>query len=146
MSARSQIQKALIEKLKEINGNPPYNCNIYQNVEGRLKFWDEVNDFPYICIVPGSETREYLPGAFKWGRVSYTIRIYVNSEDPQEDLEVVMADVETAIDSNITLAYDVLNSAISTQDIRILSISTDEGALAPYGVGEIIIEVLYQKP
>lgn len=146
MSARSQIQKALIEKLKEINGNPPYNCNIYQNVEGRLKFWDEVNDFPYICIVPGTETREYLPSAFKWGRVSYTIRIYVNSEDPQEDLEVVMADVETAIDSNITLAYDVLNSAISTQDIRILSISTDEGALAPYGVGEIIIEVLYQKP
>lgn len=147
MSSRSGIQKALIEQLKTINGAPPYTTNLFnKNIEGRLKFWDEVNDFPYICVVPGSESREYKPGNFKWGRITYTVRIYVNSEDPQEDLEAVMADVETAIDSNFNLSYDAFNPALTTEDIRILSISTDEGGLAPYGVGEIILEVLYQKP
>ena len=148
MTNRSKIQQALAASIKaKLNGAPPYTTNLYnKNVDTRLKFWDEVNDFPYICITAGGESREYLPGNFKWGRITYTLRVYVNGEYPEEELEAVMADVETAIDSNFNLQYDEFNPSISTEDIRILSLSTDEGALAPYGVGEIIIEVLYQKP
>lgn len=147
MSARSQIQQAIIRQLKEkLNGCEPYSTNIYQSISSRLKFWDEINDFPYICVTVGDEHREYLPGNFKWGRINYCLKIYVNSEDPEEELEKVLADVETAIDSNIRLSYDLLNPSITTEDIRVLSIVTDEGNLAPFGVGEITLEVLYQKP
>jgi hypothetical protein len=145
MSARSQIQKAIAKQLCNINGIEPYKVNLYNNVDTRLRFWDEINDFPYICITVGQESREYLPGNFKWGRVAYNLKVYVNSETPEEDLEDVMADVERAIDANIRLPYDDLNPTTTTEDIRILSIVTDEGSLAPFGVGEITIEVLYQK-
>lgn len=146
MSQRSKIQQALANQIKEkVNGADPYITNIHGNVSTRLVYWDEVNDFPFVCVMTGPETREYLPGNFKWGCVNYTIRIYVNGENPEEELEEVMADVETAIDSNIRLQYDQFNPGATTEDIRILSISTDEGQLAPYGVGEITIEVKYQK-
>lgn len=147
MSARSKIQKAIAKQLKElINGIDPYKVNLYGNVDTRLRFWDEINDFPYICITVGGESREYLPSNFKWGRITYNLKIYVNSENPEEDLEDVMADVERAIDADIRLSYDEFDPSGRTEDIRILSIVTDEGSLAPFGVGEITIEVLYQKP
>lgn len=146
MSARSKIQKAIAKQIKEqLNGIAPYKINIYGNVDTRLRFWDEINDFPFICITVGQESREYLPANFKWGRVAYTLKVYVNSENPEEDLEDVMADVERAIDANIRLPYDEFETGLTTEDIRVLSIVTDEGALAPFGVGEITIEVLYQK-
>lgn len=146
MSARASIQKAIANHLKEkIIGVDPYKTNIYGNVDTRLRFWDEINDFPYICITVGGETREYLPGNFKWGRITYNLKVYVNSESPEEELEDVMADVERAIDANIRISYDEFNPSVTTEDIRVLSIITDEGALAPFGVGEITIEVLYQK-
>ena len=50
--------------------------------------------------------------------------------------------MEKVIDSNITLMYDTDNS-YNTADIQIQSITTDEGLLAPYGVGEINIQVRY---
>jgi hypothetical protein len=144
MSARTQIQKALIESLKEkLNGASPYVTNLSGRIDHRLRYWDEINDFPFICVVTGTETREYLPGNFKWGRIYYCIKTYVNSENPGEDLEDVMADVERAIDANINLQYDLFNPTVVTTDIRVESITTDEGSLAPYGVGEITIEVLY---
>lgn len=146
MSARTGIQKALIKVIKEnLNGIAPYFTNIYERVDSRLRYWDEINDFPFICLVTGSETREYQPANVKLGRIHYCFKIYVNSENPEDDLENVMADVERAIDANNNLQYDEYNPAVRTIDIRIDSITTDEGSLAPFGVGEINIEVLYQK-
>jgi hypothetical protein len=146
MSARAQIQKALAETIKEkLNGVSPYKVNIRGNVETRLKYWDEINDFPFICLTVGGESREYQPGNFKWGRILYSFKMYVNSDSPEEELEDVMADVERAIDENIRIPYDKFNPSAKTEDIRVLSITTDEGSLAPFGVGEITIEVLYHK-
>ena len=38
---------------------------------------------------------------------------------------------------------DKLNAVYFTQQITVVSIDTDEGALEPLGVGEILIEVRY---
>ena len=54
---RMAIIKALEDKLKGINGNFPYRTNLYSNVLPRLKFWDEVEDFPAVHLSAGSETR-----------------------------------------------------------------------------------------
>ena len=48
MSRRTSIVKALVEKFKTINGVAPYTNNLYNNAYAKLKFWDEVQDFPSV--------------------------------------------------------------------------------------------------
>lgn len=144
MSVRTSIAKALAEKFKLINGESPYKTNIYNNAYPKLKFWDEVNDFPSIYMSTGSETREYLPGAFKWAFLGISLKLYVKGEDPAQELEDLLEDVERVIDANRTLVYDTELSGAQTTEILINSIVTDEGLLEPHGVGEVNIVVQYQ--
>lgn len=142
MSKRTSIVAALVEKFKSIDGTSPYATNLYNNAYAKLKFWDEVNDFPCIYVTPGSEMREYLPGEFTWGFLGVCVKIYVRGEDAQEQLEALLADVEKCVDTNRTLVYDS-QQGHETTEILIQSITTDEGLLAPYGVGEINLQVRY---
>ena len=139
--ARSAIVNALITKLKLIDGTGAMNVDLANNVTNKLIFWDEVNDFPYVSVVAGNEVREYLPGGFKWGMLGLNIRMYVYGEEPLDELEKVLYDIETQIDANNNLTYD---TGKQTEQLTILSIATDEGLLTPYGVGEITLEVRYQ--
>ena len=143
MSVRTSIAKALAEKLKLINGVSPYVSNINNNAYSYLKFWDEINDYPAIYMSTGSETRDYLPGGFKWGFLGISLKIYVKGEDPAQELEQLLEDVEKCVDANRTLAYDT-GPGYQTTEILINSIVTDEGLLVPYGVGEINLTVQYQ--
>lgn len=143
MSARAGIQRAVIEKLKDINGTGTYKTNLYDNAYPTLKFWDEVNDFPCIYSSNGMETRDYMPSAFKWGYLNISLKLYVRSETSSEDLETLIEDVEKVIDSNRTIVYDTETGAATTE-ILISSIVTDEGLLKPYAIGEINLQVRYQ--
>jgi hypothetical protein len=142
MSKRSSIVKALAEKFKDINGSSPYTVNLYNNSYPKLKFWDEVQDFPAVYLTPGSEMREYLPGEFKWGYLGISIKAYCKGDNSQDELESLLADLETCIDSTRVLVYDDQGS--ETTEILITGITTDEGLLAPYAVGEINLQVRYQ--
>lgn len=141
-SQRMQISNALVDLIKaNLNGATlPYVSNIYDNVYPRQIFWDEVNEYPTICIIQGSETREYLPGNFKWALFNLTIRIYVDDEEAKLRLEEFFDDLEILLDANNTLT--VAGNDLCT-DIRILSISDDEGLLNPIGIGEMFIEIRY---
>jgi hypothetical protein len=139
--SRKSIVTALADKFKLINGVAPYQINIFDNSYPYLKFWDEVTDFPSIYITPGSEVREYLPGEFKWGYLSVSIKLYCKGDDSQDQLEKLLEDVELCIDLNRQLIYEGLSE---TTEILITSITTDEGLLAPYAVGEINLQVRYQ--
>jgi hypothetical protein len=108
-----------------------------------LKFWDEVSDFPAIYMSTGSETREYLPAGFKWGFLGISLKLYVKGENPAQELENLLEDVEKVIDTNRTLVYDTETAGAQTTEILINSIVTDEGLLEPYGVGEVNITVQY---
>jgi hypothetical protein len=143
MSARSSIVKALVEKLKLINGIAPYNTDLSTNAFAALKFWDEVLDFPCVYAVQGSETRDYLPADFTWGYLNISLKVYVKDEDPQQKLEYLLEDIETVINANRVLVYNTDTNARTTE-ILITSIVTDEGLLVPYGVGEINLQVRYQ--
>lgn len=141
---RQSIVGALVTKLKEINGTGTYLTNLHENVHPRLKFWDEVEEFPAVHMNAGSESREYQGGGFKDRFLSVTIRCYVNEEDAVEALDKLLEDIETALESNSRLSYyDRVGAEQFTQQITIISIDTDEGVLEPYGVGEILIEVRY---
>jgi hypothetical protein len=141
---RLSIINALVDKLKEINGAGDYLTDLYQNVHPRLKFWDEVEEFPAVHLNAGSETRDYQGGGYKDRFMSVTIRVYVKEEDAVEALDRLMEDVETVLETNSRLAYtDKQGNTQYTQQITIVSIDTDEGVLEPYGVGEMLIEVRY---
>ena len=142
MTARTKIVEALATKLKLINGSGAYSTNLYGgNVSTRLKFWDEVQDFPYVCAVPGAEHREYLPGGFKWGIINIALKLYVYGEDSHKRLEDLISDVEHVVYSNENLEYE---TGKFTTEVLINSIITDEGLLTPYGVGEINLSVRYE--
>jgi hypothetical protein len=143
MTKRTSIVTALAEKFKIINGTAPYNSDLFDNSYPKLKFWDEVQDFPSVYLVAGSETRQYFPGDFTWAFLNISIKVYVKDESyPQEELESLLNDLETVINDNRVLVYDITNN-LSTTEILIQSITTDEGLLAPYGVGEINLQVRY---
>ncbi len=143
MSARTSITEALTTIFKQIDGTNGYVTNLFGNCEAKNKFWNEVQDFPCVFVVVGQETREYLPSSFQWGFLSISIKAYVKNEEPQEELEVLINDIELALKNNNTITYGI-SPGQQTADIRIISIITDEGLLAPYGVAEINIIVQYQ--
>ena len=142
---RKKVVDALVAKLKLINGQFPYNSNVSDNVDGHLKFLDEIEQYPKICVVAGDEFREYQPNAFKWRLLDLTVRAYINdNNDAQETLALLMEDIERVIDDNDNLVYDdTVDPSQSTTSITIGSISTDEGVIAPLGIGEMTVRVRY---
>jgi hypothetical protein len=141
---RLGILNALVEKLKTIDGVGKFRSDLGDNVSPRLKFWDEVEEFPAVHLNSGSETREYQGGGYKDRFLAVTLRCYVQDEDAILALDDLLEDVETVLEENSRLEYkDRAGSTQYTQQITIISIDTDEGVLEPLGVGEMTIEVRY---
>lgn len=141
---RLGITNALAEKLKDINGQGAYLSDLAGNVSPRLKFWDEVEEFPTIHLNAGAETREYQTGGYKNRYLAVTLRCYVQTEDAVAALDALLEDVETVLEENSVLEYqDRTSTSQFTQQITIVSIDTDEGVLEPMGIGEILLEVRY---
>ena len=142
---RKKVVDSLVGKIKLINGQHPYTSNVFSNVTGRLKFLDEIEQYPQVCIVAGDEFREYQPGDFKWRLLDLTIRAYIrDNNDAQETLALLMEDIERIIDDNDNLVYDdSVDPNQSATSLTIGSISTDEGVIAPLGIGEMTVRVRY---
>ena len=102
---RLGIVNAIVEKLKDINGSGAFLHDLNENVSPRLKFWDEVEEFPAVHLNAGSETREYQGAGYKDRFLSITLRCYVQAEDSVEALDELMEDVETVLEDNSRLAY-----------------------------------------
>jgi len=141
---RRAIVEAICLALEGINGQAPHRTSV-SKVERRLKFWDEVNEFPTIHVGAGAETREYDGGGFRFRFLRITVRCYVSDDnDVIEALEELLEDVETVLEDKDPLTYyDSTGASQSTVQTSILSVDTDEGVLEPLGVGEIAIEIRY---
>ena len=141
---RRAIVEALAVALEGVNGNAPFRTSVAK-VERRLKFWDEVDEFPNIHIGAGGETREYDGGGFRFRFLGITVRCYVSDDDDVIlALEELLEDVETVLEDNDALEYtDSTGASQSTVQMNILSVDTDEGVLEPLGVGEITCEIRY---
>ena len=90
-----------------------YLSNLNQNVSPRLKFWDEVEEFPAIHLNAGSETREYQGRGHKDRFLSLTIRCYVQAEDSVAALDDLLEDVETVIEENSRLGIKIAITQIN---------------------------------
>ena len=144
-TARKKITDALVEQIREIDGNHPFNSNVFNNAHSGMVFLDQIQEYPKVCVVAGDETREYQPNEFKWRFLSLDIRVYVDDqEDPQEVLALLMEDIERIIDNNDVLIYDdTVSPNLTTTSLTLQSMSTDEGVLTPLGIGELTLECRY---
>ena len=141
---RRAIVEALATELERIDGQAPFRTSV-ASVERRLKFWDEVNEFPTIHIGAGTETREYEGGGFRFRFLRITVRCYVSDDnDVIEALEELLEDVETVLEDKDPLTYyDSTGTSQSTVQTTIGTVTTDEGVIEPLGLGEITIEIRY---
>ena len=144
-SRRKEIIEFLVTQVKEIDGaasgfdsSYTYNVNVFNNVFRKLKFLDELNDFRGIYISAGTENRDFNSQNLTTATLDATIRIYVYGEDDaQSQVDDLLQDVEHVI-------YNLGdNPDKGILDITISNISTDEGLVTPYGLGEIELEILY---
>ena len=144
-SRRTEIIDLLVTELKKIDGgtstfnsNYTYNTNLFNNVERKLRFLDEINDFPSLYIAGGTEIREFNSENLTTATLDATIRAYVFSEDnSQSDIDNLVQDIEHVI-------YNIgENSSKGIQQFNIANISADEGLLTPYGLSEIEITIQY---
>ena len=140
---RSAILEAMAELFEKIDGGDGYKQDLTGAIEPRMKFWDEVESFPCLHMSAGTETREYYGGGNKWRFLTVTIRIYVNADDPIQELEELLEDVETVLDDAGQFDYGTSEGTKQISQLTFISISTDEGALQPLGVGEMIVEIRY---
>ena len=121
-SKRMKIVEALADKLMMIDGQGAFLSDVADNVFPRLKFWDEVEEFPAIHLNAGSETREYQTGGYKNRFLFVTIRIYVQEEESQEALGALLEDVETVLEDNSQLEYlDNVGISQNIQQISVIS-------------------------
>jgi len=140
---RLSIVNAFVEKLNQVDGTGKYKT-VVAETSPRIKFWDEVVEFPAVHVSAGAETREYEVAGFKFRYLTLTFRCYVNEEDAVEALEGLLEDVETVIEDNNPITYtDSLGNTATTVQNTIISIDTDEGVLEPLGIGEIVAEIQY---
>ena len=104
-SRRGNIVDFLVTSLKNINGSAStynnaytYNNNLFDNVYRKLKFLDEVNDFPALYLSAGTENRNFNSLSLTVATLDVTIRAYVYGEDNSQSLaDDMIQDIEHVI-------------------------------------------------
>lgn len=142
-SRRRDIANFLVGELKKIDGGVStfdssytYQVNLFDNVFRRLKFLDEINDFPSVYLQAGTENRIYDSKGLTTSTLDIMLRVYVHKETAVEELESTMQDIEFVIYNMDTEQYGMM-------DVQVATMSTDEGLLDPYGIGEVGVTVQY---
>ena len=145
-SRRKEIVEFVVGQLKNINGGTStydsvygYNNNLFDNVFRKLKFLDEVNDFPAVYVSAGTEIRNFNSKDLTVAQLDVTIRAYVYGEDNSQSLaDDLLEDIEHVI-------YSLEDSPTKgIQDITIESITVDEGLVEPYGLAEVNLQITYR--
>jgi len=143
---RTEIVQFLVERLKEIDGGiSPYDnsyqfkLNIFNNAYRKIKFLDEVNDFPSLYLSAGTEIRNFQSENLTVATLTVIIRAYVYGEDnSQATADDLVQDIEHVI-------YSIGDHADKgILDITIENITEDEGLAFPYGIAEIELSIVYR--
>lgn len=155
MDHRTSIADAMVKRISDaLDGThaDDYFTNIYGNVSRKVTRFEEIREFPYIAVHIGSETQQYMPSKQQWMYLELPILIYAkDEEDIQKELEKLVADVKTIIDTGEDLEYTISKPNGTTfqctaTDMSITSIDTDEGLLTPFGLAQINVTIRYMPP
>ena len=154
MSRRTQIIDFVVTELKKINGavdsrtapirsGYTYKTNVFNNVFRRMKYINEINDFPTLCVTSGGEDRVEIGAGIRFGTITIDIRGYIKSTDNSlDEAENLGDDIEFIIN---TLNIETNASTFQITDARITSIETDEGLYEPFGVVNVGVLLRYEQ-
>jgi hypothetical protein len=101
-----------------------------------MKFLHEVNSFPAFYIHPQNESRVHEGDGGAYAVCAISLRGYQYS-DQLDAIEQFMRDLEVAVQSYAPAYASLVDEA------RVVSVRTDEGTMAPYGIVDMQLEVLY---
>jgi hypothetical protein len=106
-----------------------------------LKTLDEINDFPYITFTPSSESRLHYGANLRWGTTLIQLRGYTydTSIDAMTAAEQLARDIEQIVD-----AFRLAHTTLNVVQMRVQSITTDEGVMEPYGIADLSINLTYE--
>ena len=144
-SRRKRIIDFLVSELKFIDGEEDgrnigvvrsgytYKTNVFNNVFRRMKFLNEINDFPTLCVTAAGEDRIEIGAGVRFGTFGFEIRGYVKDEDTIEVEEDLADDIEYVLQAAVLLP-SARDNALAITDIILTSTETDEGLMTPFGV------------
>ena len=150
MARKTDIIDLVETELKRIDGTEDtrivphaprtFLSNVYNNVDRQFRFIDDVNDFPFITFISTNETRTHIGGGVKYGTLDLTIRGYVQGENALNLADDLAEDIEYILG---TLAFISDGRYKDIEDVRIISISTDEGLFEPLGICLVDAQIEY---
>ena len=144
-SRRKRIIDFLVSELKFIDGEEDgrnigvvrsgytYKTNVFNNVFRRMKFLNEINDFPTLCVTAAGEDRIEIGAGVRFGTFGFEVRGYVKDEDTIEVEEDLADDIEYVLQAAVLLP-SARDNALAITDIILTSTETDEGLMTPFGV------------
>lgn len=142
---RNSIVMAIVDLLKTIRGSGSgFLVDLNGQVFPKMQFFEDVTDFPAVCVVASNETREYQAAGYRDRYLDIRIMLYIKEDKALDKCEALLEDIETILEDNSALTYTKRDGTTDkTKDITVLSIGTDEGTLEPISIGEIMVRVHY---
>lgn len=107
----------------------------------KLVLLEEVNDFPFVCVLASSERRIHNGAGERIGIIDVVIRGYVHDEANLDSAEALGVDLDSVVASFMSQRCE--NGVF---DARINSLRTDEGLFEPYGILDVNLEIFYIIP
>ena len=127
MAKRSSVINSLISWIESSVG--------YSGNRG-LRFLHEINSFPSFYVHPRNENRRHDGNGSKLAILQLDIRGYGWNDDISY-IETLVRDLEAAIQTYRLAHLHLVHEA------RVTSLRTDEGAMAPYCICDMSVEILY---
>ena len=135
---RTQIVEALVS---DIHGN--IARMLPTNVTRQMVFLNEVNDFPFVCMLVEPETRFHYGAGRKLATLAISLRGYVHDGDSGEVLDLA-EDLGMDIDSLVIDTFAEAHRDLGVEFAAVESFRTDEGLMSPYGIADLTITITYE--
>jgi len=135
---RTQIINALVSDL---------HTNVTRilsgNVTRQMVFLNEVNDFPFVCMKVEPETRFHYGAGRKLATLVILLRAYVFDGDSSEIIDLA-EDLGMDIESLVLQPFAEAHRDLDVDMCNCVTFATDEGLMAPYGVMDQTINIVYE--
>ena len=135
---RTQIIEALVS---DIHTN--VTRILSGNVTRQMVFLNEVNDFPFVCMLVEPETRFHYGAGRKLATLTLALRGYVFDGDSGENIDLA-EDLGMDIDSLVIEPFAEAHRDFKVEFAGTQSFRTDEGLMSPYGIADLTITITYE--
>lgn len=112
------------------------------NISRNYHVLDEVNDFPALTMIPQTEVREHRGAGRKIATFTIQIRAYAHDGDGSEIIGVTENLADEIDDALFSFAETVRQHEV--EESRVISLRTDEGLFAPYGIADLEAQIAYE--